>query len=1108
MNITATFYLNQSLKNIKKSLLTIFSLGLAISLITGITLYFTTANYYNVSQKFVHVFDFSIIEKQSEKVTFLNFSERFDGNEANYLKTARRTILSLESVDPYLTVSTSNLLLFKNYSQENTIPAGLSSFESSSLCFSMFSREFFSSQRFQDYFEILEGTTPQNENEIIIDALLAAHLDLRIQSYSSIPIFVNTTTIMDDTDFHLDNITIVGIFAPKRNMFAFDSSTYFQSPYRSTEDLLIPQLYQFSMTKSPFFGYFDYEREPTQALHPFNAFLNDLNNNSLVNNSITFVMEKGIGLSYNRNLINVNRLSSEVTRIGSQFNRLKNKIPIQITVNNYMNAALSDDIDEDIEKRAKFALTTIPVILFSLYLGSMVINMNFKSRYDEFLSWRTKGMPKKAIRNQLLFESVIIGAGASVISIILSIGVFYIIQPWLNSQFLNDIMIYKVDYYTTGFVFNPINPPKAIILNPIYKISSLLSNFLYCVLLTLGSSLFSFIKLKNLKIHQMKEELNKKDLNVLYSELIYEAQEQLTAGNKPDHDLYETPVDRMEKKIPKWGLKLIIPTIIPFLITLIYMVGTIPNIPDVFLEVSASIGNAARFIMILAFLMPILLVVGIVRYMVVESPVRFAKISKKIASLVMKEQSNLIGLEIIRRKPYRQMIFMLSLLTSLLVFANVNINTLNRKDVVKENFEVGADIHMTIASPYDFNDQTDFYTPMILNLTDLQNIEDNSLDIRDQQNERLFTSVVSVIINNYMGGGSMWKYYGYFGSDDRGMTAYLDLADYRNMIGEENKLTPNKQLSTQLQETIDYNKKNDSSIPGVIVNHRFLEKNNVEVGDTIEFPQQTYNISLIHNETVPIRVKILHEINILPGISPNFATYKDSQHMYMDTDGEIMLIDSQFLNKSYEQVQIGQLLMLFDLKNPNTANLTDLTEKISDLLPSYLHAPVYSFYEHEWNSLTQNSFTLPPSKGYSGNEYYGMLYLNLLIIGFLCALGLAIINLSFQQKNEQIHGLLLVRGFGKKKLVGFVLTQLFVIFSLSLLIGLIGGFLTSWAWMKTYSISGGFDQDRFQYDLPVLFNIPELAVVLGVLVGFSFLLYFTSTYFRMRKPINQYFYKF
>ena len=1110
MNITATFYLKQSSKNIQKSILTIFSLGLAISLITGISLYFNGANYYNISQKLVHVYDISLIDGYSNPVNSMNFSDRFEGEETTYIKNARRSMLNLESIDQYTTISSPNLFLYKNNSQIENKTTGFKEFESSQLAISLFNQDFFSSQRFQDYFQIIEGEAPQNENEIMIDALLAVHLDLQIKQYTTIPLFVKTLVINNSLSFSLENVKIVGFFAPRRFTYAIGSDEIMSSPYTFTDEIFLQNLHQFSLTKAPIFGLCDYEQASNREYHPFNKVFNILNQNPQINNSILYKVEKGIGLSYNRKNLNVNLLSSEVKKIGSQVNTLDNKIPNTVRVVNHINMAITGDLDKDIERRARIMLTTIPVILFSLFLGSLAINLNFKSRFDEFLYMRTKGMPKKVIRNQLLLESLMIGITSSIISIFMAIGIFYIVQPWLNGQFLDNYLV-QIDYFgtTTHYYFNATDAPTSTVLPLIFRFGTLITNLLYCVFLAIFGSVYTFIKLKRLKMHQMQTELDKNSLDTLYSELIYEdGQENDSILNERDQDIYETPIEKEEKKISKWGLKLILPTLIPFVITLIYMIGTIPGIPDAFLKLNASIEKISEVLSVLSFLMPVLLIIGIVRYLVVESPIRFARISRKIASFFMKEHSALIGLELIRRKPYRQMIFMLSLFTSLLVFANVNINTLHREDMVKENFETGADIQMKLASPLNSTDQLYGCTPMILNISDLVEFEEKVIQIKNNDDNFVVNSVVSLIIDNYVRESYWWRGEGI---DDRGMIAYLDIQKYLDMVSNNGYVVPNQQIENQIQQVINFNQESINSVPGVIVNHDFLETHNVEVGDTISIQQHIYKISDQFNETIPIQVKILQEINLLPGISPNFITGMDANIDFWGGfvfDGEFMLIDRQYLNSSFQQVQIGQLKTFFNIDLSEVESYENLTKEISSITPIEIYAPTFTLYDHDWNSLTQNSFTLQPPAGYRSTEYLSMLYLNLLLVGFLCAISLAIANLNFQRDNEQFHGLMLVRGFGKKKLVGFVLTQLFVIFSLSLLIGLVGGFITSWAWMKSYSITGGFDWSIYKYNLPIMINLPELALVLGVLVTFSFLLYFTSTYFRMRKPINQYFYKF
>lgn len=279
------------------------------------------------------------------------------------------------------------------------------------------------------------------------------------------------------------------------------------------------------------------------------------------------------------------------------------------------------------------------------------------------------------------------------------------------------------------------------------------------------------------------------------------------------------------------SIALIIISLFPLLIYLLFYLGTLPSATDTLISISCLIERYFGVFLIFAVISPVLLVVGIIRILVVEKPSRFAKISKFLSSLFLKEKSYLCGMEMVRRKQYRTVILLVGIFTSLLVFTNVFLNSFSRYEIMIDNMDVGSDV------------------AVLYNNEDMSIVNTSEIDLFESQLKSYTTSDNETLINQVL------TSYTEMTSDEyNSEKIYTDIEGYLDIIQEGDKKLPSRDFVSKIEDVIDYNKDPLNTIPGVIVNSAFLTLNNLEIDDLYSFTHSFFNYSSmeIQNETISV----------------------------------------------------------------------------------------------------------------------------------------------------------------------------------------------------------------------------------------------------------------
>ncbi|MHA1765486.1 MAG: hypothetical protein ACTSVK_04425, partial [Promethearchaeota archaeon] len=175
-----SFYFSQGTKNLKKSVLIIFGLSLAISMVSGISLYIDSYQKYFVNQSFDQILDFNVI--YHPLVESENISDFLPENDQSIISTIQNSKnLEIESYFRYFYLYTSDFCFYRNYSALNGHSFNnYDIVEGNFVNLGLFDANYYTSKRFQSYFSIINGTYPKSNNEIMIPIDLAYKMNLTL----------------------------------------------------------------------------------------------------------------------------------------------------------------------------------------------------------------------------------------------------------------------------------------------------------------------------------------------------------------------------------------------------------------------------------------------------------------------------------------------------------------------------------------------------------------------------------------------------------------------------------------------------------------------------------------------------------------------------------------------------------------------------------------------------------------------------------------------------------------------------------------------------------------------------------------------------------------
>jgi len=512
-------------------------------------------------------------------------------------------------------------------------------------------------------------------------------------------------------------------------------------------------------------------------------------------------------------------------------------------------------------------------------------------------------------------------------------------------------------------------------------------------------------------------------------------------------------------------------------------------------------------ILIFASLSPLLLVYGLLRFLIQESPSRFAKICKFLSKPFMKHHDYLTGLEMLRRKPYILVIFSIGLFTTSLVFGNINRYSQSKEMKFFNNLNAVSDINITINSSRSYFHQN-------ISISDLNKYTSDLKSLNESSGKPIVENLVHLsFFNLFPEDVANEPYYYVYG---RSNLLATNLSSYSSIIHPDiMKKFP--LIEKTIENLQNFRSNVNCDTIGVIVNQEFLDRYSLKVGETSIF-SSTFNGM---NSTF-LNCTIVDVIDFLPAVPASTFPHDYIWHFSMGVEHQeiretpIMLCDfgdlninDTFFTPNVFSTLVRTNSQIVSKQDEIEAQLSTVVEDFSECIQIEREINIihYEFFDSSWNDENVNDFEYDPL------IVLNLLYLNLIIIGILLAFAIATTIIGIEKSNTHFEGLLLSRGFGKKRLFNFIFSQIIIIFLFSLVVGGIGAALTGWTWMEAYfatqthySWYGANIAKMIQF--PVDFNPWEIFSIVGIDFCLTAILYGIFFILQERKSISRLLIKF
>ncbi|MHA1584705.1 MAG: FtsX-like permease family protein [Promethearchaeota archaeon] len=1006
-----SFYLTQSAKYLNRSKLTILTLALAVSLVAGFGYYFDSAQNYILEESYSNVFDFNYsLEKPSDH----DLSYILDSDTEHIKSTVMNSTLSPENSFYYRTAQSDLISILPN---NTTIGTNLTKNVGIPIIWVFSPQNLYKSDRILDYIQLDSGSWPVSSSEIVMESSFAESYQYWISNNQSLKI--RGGSYASDLISN-DKLKIVGLY----------------SFIRENEKLGDLEINSPQLKDTVFFSGANFEN---LASYPSEDFTEALLTNSQINSTENygFELKTFLGVSYNRHHVNLAWLSSTAAKIASGFDRLNKKFSYPLSATDYLSQKLISQYKFQATIRLAAQLTNLPLLLFSIYLGSIANKAGAKKRYREFFTMRMRGFPKKMIRRQLLSESLINSIFVGFLGCALGVLIFLFGENFMNSLFLGD-------YNLTGNL-----------LTPVFSATSIIMGFLFAGLLSFFSSLSTIKYINSLETSALSSEINNQGGEIDYDEsnLYLNTSKSRRREQETSHELEIKNFTKSKTdEIPKWGLWLGFIGLIPILLLVVFLIGQNPGATDSLVEFSNAMQENIGILMIAVIISPFVFIVGFLRFLLIESPPRFAKIVRFLGYPFLKLRAYFAGIETVRQKQYFRIIMLTGIYITLLVFANITTNSMTIQSNYTENFQTGADVN--------FNFQV--HNRHFSNMTDLSNFEQDLSNLSIDGEKKAIKNMTRVLVSHKLTSN---HYINYF---------TLNLSEYLPIMNDNNHSVPNGKFNDKIQNVIQFNQGLDSDYVGVIVSQSFYLANNLRIGDNFDI--------MLSFGSETLTGKVLEIIDTMPGL------YKDEYE-----GDQYIVLDNHIVNITDEipAQYVSELINFHESTDISSSLLTSLIASTTDYYLPHFTIRTYNTHWDDIGVLTDELLGIP---------FMNLLYYNLIIIGGGLAIGIAILAISAQDENTGIYGELLARGFGRGKLYLMISTQVFITFLLSIVIGTISGSISAILFSKIFNFNsgGGF------INYPITFDYTLFGIVLAVILGISFLFLSVRLYRHSRTEISEF----
>ena len=311
-----SFYFSQGSKNLRKSLLIILGLSLALSMVSGISLYIDSYQKNMVNESFDQILDFNV--KYRYKSYKENISDNFEAYDSSVIDLIQNSEkLDIESYFSYFILDTYDFNFYKNYSQLYGLDFhGHEIVDGNFANMGLFDEQFYISKRFDHYFSIINGTVPKSKEEILIPVDLAYKMNLTLGETTNLDVKSTWGLMPPNSSLSLSDVKVVGIYATKLSyyyQFAYNwiqhSYIYHSENNTATGYERIGQNY---LGADFVFCYYNFSK--AENIHPVQTLIRDINlfieDNTSPDDHYYIDESAGLAFCFNRDNIDFNHLNS------------------------------------------------------------------------------------------------------------------------------------------------------------------------------------------------------------------------------------------------------------------------------------------------------------------------------------------------------------------------------------------------------------------------------------------------------------------------------------------------------------------------------------------------------------------------------------------------------------------------------------------------------------------------------------------------------------------------------------------------------------------------------------------------------------------------------
>ena len=1000
------------------------------------------------------------------------------------------------SLFPYDIIEFPDLYFFQNYTSINSSLNPTSfNYVVNEVNFNLFDSSFYQSEIASESILFIEGSYPSHPNEIAVEFSFANSMNLSISMNNELNIagikrdmsfnsnFVNFNGVSHSSN--IPNITISGIFLMKQPILDFGIS-YYTSNYAYSEN--IDEIHEriTGIYNTPILGFKDRVEQNTN--HPFIQFF------EIYDFFFSTSSRKSGYFGYlDPNSVDYNSLLGTITELSRSFLTLEQNAPYGVYFEEYI-------IDQFTEINTQLKLLylnllyiNIPIGVFAILVGSLIIKTNTKGRLNEFLLLRSKGTPTSMIQLQIITESLFLGFIAALIGILGSLGIFYLLRDTI--QFALKL----------GNIF--INLPITV------KTSSYLIIGALGFILAELSSLISFIYIKKLTTDELLKIIGQDQMDVLYDEKslfteknaktdvmledtvffksTQERQNEENAENSPKKKskmrwkkkkLYKKSLDGFESKKKSLGWVLILISLIPIALYFLNTYLSRNTTSDLMMSISPQIAQILNDFIIIVLISPLVFIVGLIRLISIEKPSRLARITNWMSKFIVKENSKICAMNIVRRRAYGTIMVLFGIFISIFSLSQISLQSLVIYEKISDNVRIGADIYLDIPrigytlDPSTVNGLVNNYE--IYCNHDVLSLEEQLTDLGIDENSKITNNVVTIfeeVAENYL-----FTVY------------YFNFSKYIPIVSENNKFLPDKSICDIFESTLDYNDRFSTEDPGIIVNTRFLSWFQLEIGDQFVFNHKFWNNTRLNFQTTTLSTIIVDTVDVLPGV---FGFESEVERW----EEALVFFDTNKLG-DYNSTDILRTLKFFQLVDifPYVTAQETIEYRLNQQI-TMTHYSEINFYNQDWKEFTyDHSAGLTSFLDILSTEFYAM--------GILTALGIAILLISTFKNDKYFNGVLLSRGFGKIGVYNFSLVEFLIIFLIPIVVSVIGLFIFVKPLLGIANIV--LDIYPTSWNLPIFMNLQENLMFYFFVPFLSIFIFTISFSFTTKQKISEFFNKF